>query len=198
MNALFGKDTAFGQFLNSNVLNTIFASGFYMPARFLGNATDFIELSHAGGGAANAAPGAAGAAKGAGGRPTGQHWGSGQFGGRKHGRRKFPRAAVGAAKLERDHAGAEPAVLGIGGRTDGGSSLRSRTGDRKHAPGADGGQYGRPWRGPCHSAVRLPPLLRGTPTRSRLTSPFLGKLSAEMRIPQSIPETHSRITRLFD
>jgi PPE-repeat protein len=70
MNALFGKDTAFGQFLNSTVLNTIFASGFYMPARFLGNATDFIELSH-GGGALGAAPAAAGAAQGAAAGPLG-------------------------------------------------------------------------------------------------------------------------------
>ena len=65
MNALFGTDTAFGQFLNSNILNTIFASAFFMPARFLGNATDFISLSQSGGGAAGAAEGAAGAAEGA-------------------------------------------------------------------------------------------------------------------------------------
>ena len=71
MNALFGKDTAFGQFLNSTVLNTIFASGFYMPARFLGNATAFIELSQAGGGALGAAPAAAGAAQGAAAGPLG-------------------------------------------------------------------------------------------------------------------------------
>ena len=71
MNALFGTDTAFGQFLNSTVLNTIFASGFYMPARFLGNATAFIELSQAGGGALGAAPAAAGAAQGAAAGPLG-------------------------------------------------------------------------------------------------------------------------------
>jgi PPE-repeat protein len=71
MNALFSTNTAFGQFLNSNILNTIFASAFFMPARFLGNATDFIGLSQAGGGAANAAPGAAGAAEGAAAGPLG-------------------------------------------------------------------------------------------------------------------------------
>ena len=63
LNAIFGTDTAFGQFANSNIVNTIFASGFFMPARFLGNATDFMGLSQHGAGAAE---GAAGAAAGAG------------------------------------------------------------------------------------------------------------------------------------
>ncbi len=54
VNLLSGTDgSALGQFLNSNVLNSIFASGFYMPARFLGNATDFMTLS--GNSAGNAA-----------------------------------------------------------------------------------------------------------------------------------------------
>jgi PPE-repeat protein len=65
MNAIFGTDTAFGQFVNSNVLNSIFGSGFYMPARFVGNVTDLMQLSQSGGGAAAAAPDAAGAAEGA-------------------------------------------------------------------------------------------------------------------------------------
>ncbi|WP_281253345.1 PPE family protein [Mycobacterium numidiamassiliense] len=68
MNAIFGTNTAFGQFLNSTILNTIFASAFFMPARFLGHATDFISLSQqSGAGATGAAAGAApGAATGAG------------------------------------------------------------------------------------------------------------------------------------
>jgi PPE-repeat protein len=65
MNAIFGTNTAFGQFVNSNVLNSIFGSGFYMPARFVGNVTDFMQLSQSGGGAAPAAPDAAAAAEGA-------------------------------------------------------------------------------------------------------------------------------------
>lgn len=59
LNAIFGTNTAFGQFANSNILNTIFASAFFMPARFLGNATDFMGLSQqAGAGATGAAEGA--------------------------------------------------------------------------------------------------------------------------------------------
>jgi PPE-repeat protein len=63
LNAIFGTDTAFGQFANSNILNTIFGSGFYMPARFLGNATDFLAMGQHG---AEAAPGMEVATAGAG------------------------------------------------------------------------------------------------------------------------------------
>ena len=62
LNALFGENTAFGQFLNANIWNTIFSSGFYMPGNFLGTAVDFMGL---GGGAGAGAEGAAGAAEGA-------------------------------------------------------------------------------------------------------------------------------------
>src|SRR6185437_10241823 len=41
LNSLFGSDTAFGQFLNANIWNTIFSSGFYMPGNFIGTASDF-------------------------------------------------------------------------------------------------------------------------------------------------------------
>jgi PPE-repeat protein len=45
LNLLAGADgSALGQFLNANGLNSIFASGFFMPARFLGNVTDFMGL----------------------------------------------------------------------------------------------------------------------------------------------------------
>ncbi len=45
LNLLSGTDgSALGQLLNANSLNSIFASGFFMPARFLGNATDFMGL----------------------------------------------------------------------------------------------------------------------------------------------------------
>jgi PPE-repeat protein len=48
---------------NANIWNTIFASGFYMPARYLGTASDFMSMSQqAAGGAAGAAEGAASAA----------------------------------------------------------------------------------------------------------------------------------------
>jgi len=70
LNALFGENTAFGQFINANIWNTIFSSGFYMPGNFLGTAVDFMGLGGAAGGAAEgaagAAEGAAGAAAGAG------------------------------------------------------------------------------------------------------------------------------------
>jgi PPE-repeat protein len=70
LNSVFGTDTAFGQFINANIWNTIFSSGFYMPGNFLGTAADFMGLAQSGGGAAEgaagAAEGAAGAAAGAG------------------------------------------------------------------------------------------------------------------------------------
>jgi PPE-repeat protein len=58
--------SAFGGVLNDTALNSIFASGFYMPGKFLGNAADFMGLSGKGAEAAAAAdvPGvAAGAAE---------------------------------------------------------------------------------------------------------------------------------------
>ena len=87
LNAIFGTNTAFGQFANSGIVNTIFASGFFMPARFLGNATDFIGLSQQGAaGATGAAEGAApGAAAGA---TPGWRRGDGRFGGSEYGRRE--------------------------------------------------------------------------------------------------------------
>ena len=64
LNLLSGTDgSALGQFMNANVLNTIFSSGFYMPGNFLGSAADFMGM----GGQASAATGDAveGAASGA-------------------------------------------------------------------------------------------------------------------------------------
>ncbi|SPM42690.1 hypothetical protein MNAB215_4910 [Mycobacterium numidiamassiliense] len=63
LNSLFGTNTAFGQFLNANIWNTIFSSGFYMPGNFLGTAADFMSQANQGG--TSAAEGAAGAATGA-------------------------------------------------------------------------------------------------------------------------------------
>lgn len=46
LNFLSGTDgSALGKFLNANVLNTIFSSGFYMPGNFMGTAADFAWLS---------------------------------------------------------------------------------------------------------------------------------------------------------
>jgi PPE-repeat protein len=59
LNALFGTDTAFGQFINANIWNTIFGSGFYLPSNFLGTAADFIGLSQVGGAAAEVTTGVA-------------------------------------------------------------------------------------------------------------------------------------------
>ena len=39
------NSSAFGNFLNDEFLNSIFASGFFMPARFLGNAVDFMAMN---------------------------------------------------------------------------------------------------------------------------------------------------------
>jgi len=52
--------SAFGNFLNDHFLNSIFASGFFVPARFLGNAVDFMAMS--GQGAPQAAAAAVGPA----------------------------------------------------------------------------------------------------------------------------------------
>jgi len=61
LNLLSGTDgSALGKFLNANVLNTIFSSGFYMPGNFMGTAADFMWLSgQASEAAGNAASGAA-------------------------------------------------------------------------------------------------------------------------------------------
>jgi len=69
-NSLFGTNTAFGQFINAPIWNTIFSSGFYMPGNFLGTAADFMGLNQGGaegaaGAAAGAGEGTAGAAAGA-------------------------------------------------------------------------------------------------------------------------------------
>jgi PPE-repeat protein len=65
LNSLFGTNTAFGQFINANIWNTIFSSGFYMPGNFLGTAADFMGLNQGGAGAAEGAAGAGEAAAGA-------------------------------------------------------------------------------------------------------------------------------------
>jgi PPE-repeat protein len=63
LNVISGSNgSAFGGLLNSDVLNSVFASGFYMPARYLGNASDFMGLAGKGADAAAAAPGPAGEA----------------------------------------------------------------------------------------------------------------------------------------
>ena len=49
------NNSAFGGFLNANIWNTIFSSGFYMPGNFMGTAADFMGL--AGGQAAQQALG---------------------------------------------------------------------------------------------------------------------------------------------
>ena len=51
--------SAFGDVLNSQVLNSVFASGFYMPARYLGNTSDFMGLAGKGADAAGGVPGPA-------------------------------------------------------------------------------------------------------------------------------------------
>jgi PPE-repeat protein len=46
LNVISGANgSAFGDLLNSQVLNSVFASGFYMPARYLGNTSDFMGLA---------------------------------------------------------------------------------------------------------------------------------------------------------
>jgi PPE-repeat protein len=59
LNALFGMDTAFGQFVNANIWNTSLGSGFYLPSNFVGTAADFIGLSQVGGAAAEVTTGVA-------------------------------------------------------------------------------------------------------------------------------------------
>jgi PPE-repeat protein len=56
LNLMSGSNSsAFGDFFNANIWNTIFSSGFYMPGNFLGSAADFMGL--AGGQAAQQAIG---------------------------------------------------------------------------------------------------------------------------------------------
>ena len=56
LNTVSGSNgSAFGNFLNANIWNTIFSSGFYMPGDFMGTAADFMGM--AGGQAAQQAIG---------------------------------------------------------------------------------------------------------------------------------------------
>ena len=77
LNLISGSNnSAFGDFLNANIWNTIFSSGFYMPGNFMGTAADFMGMAGPGAqsgaeGAAGAAQGAAGAAQGAAGAALG-------------------------------------------------------------------------------------------------------------------------------
>jgi PPE-repeat protein len=60
LNVVSGANgSAFGDFLNSHVLNSVFASGFYMPARFLGNTSGFMGLAGKGADAVGDIPGPA-------------------------------------------------------------------------------------------------------------------------------------------
>ena len=69
LNVVSGANgSAFGDFLNSQVLNSVFASGFYMPARYLGNTSDFVGVAGKG---ADAAADLSGPAAGALGSPLG-------------------------------------------------------------------------------------------------------------------------------
>jgi PPE-repeat protein len=61
LNMVGGQDTALGQFLNANIWNTIFSSGFYMPSNTL---APFLSLAGSGGAEAAAAGDAAGSALG--------------------------------------------------------------------------------------------------------------------------------------
>jgi PPE-repeat protein len=56
LNLVSGSNgSAFGEFFNANIWNTIFSSGFYMPSNFMGTAADFMGM--AGGQAAQQAIG---------------------------------------------------------------------------------------------------------------------------------------------
>jgi len=60
LNVISGANgSAFGDVLNSQVLNSVFASGFYMPARYLGNTSDFMGLAGKSADAAGDVPGPA-------------------------------------------------------------------------------------------------------------------------------------------
>lgn len=67
LNAIFGTNTAFGQFVNSNILNTVFMPAFYMPSKYLGSMTSLMSVGQnpAPSVAAGAAQGPAGATAGA-------------------------------------------------------------------------------------------------------------------------------------
>jgi len=71
LKSIFGTDTAFGQIINSQILATIFSSGFYMPAYYSGGAAAFMELNKPDASAAGTAEGAMGAVTGAPESPSG-------------------------------------------------------------------------------------------------------------------------------
>ena len=158
--------SAFGGFLNSDVLNSVFASGFYMPGKFLGSASDF--MGQAGKGADAAAedvPGAvAGPAANALETPLSSVGALGDSTG-------LGRASL-IGPLSVPPSWATPAPLHSPlSSTFGPAPLAAPSpgAGGKHAAGA-AGQFGRPGRGPRCAAIRLPPQLCGASARCRVAS----------------------------
>jgi hypothetical protein len=78
-------------------------------------------------------------------------------------RRGAGRPVVGTAELDRPRTVAQPAVLDVGGHTNGAPA----GGGSRHAP-SGAGQHGRSRLRPRRAPIRLPSQLRGTPTRRRI------------------------------
>ena len=161
LNLISGSNgSAFGDFMNADIWNTIFSSGFYMPGNFMGTAADFMGLS--GGQAAQQALGdiAQGPLGTALAGPLGAMSSFGNSIDIGLGSRGPGWPAIGTAELDRGRT-ARPAVLHAGSNANGGPSRRGG----RHA----GSAAGRLWRtrlGAQRPSVRLPPQLRGAPTRS--------------------------------
>ena len=165
LNLISGSNgSAFGDFMNAGIWNTIFSSGFYMPGNFMGTAADFMGM--AGGQAAQQALGdiAQSPLGSRACRAVGSHVKFRQL--HRYGLRArgpgWP--AVGAAELDRGRT-AWPAVLRPGSNADGGPARRGG----RHA----GSAAGRLWRtrlGAQRPSVRVPPQLRGAPTGSGIAA----------------------------
>ena len=123
--------------MNAQVLNSVFASGFGMPARYLGNTSDFMGLAGKGADAVAAVPGpAAGAVA----TPLGGVGALGDSAGL--GLSKPRRAAIGTTQLGDPRAAAQPAVNGAGRAPTAGRPFAAGCGS-EHAAGA-AGHDGRP------------------------------------------------------
>ena len=155
LNAIFGTDTAFGQFANSNVMNTIFISGFFMPARYLGTASKLMSMSPRG---------AAGSITGSAAGPVGGIGAVGNSVSAAMGRGSI----VGTISVPSSWASSPPAPSLAESSLGKAPNMPARAPGSVHTPGAHSRPHRRQGGGTRHSPIRLPSLLRCPPTSSRI------------------------------
>ena len=141
MDVIFGPNgSAFGRFMNSDVLNSVFGSGFYMPGKFLGNASDFMGQAGRRGRSGRGVPGAVAG-------PAATRWklrwaASGHWAIRWGWAEGGSLGPLSVPPSWATPPAAEPAVLGVGARTDGRSVPTRLAGSTPPVPMANMGGRG--------------------------------------------------------